>query len=48
MVGIIVILAFFGALVVGSLVARALGRLPTADELQEEDRVRFARYERSL
>jgi hypothetical protein len=39
---------FFAGLVIGSLVASALGRLPNAEELQEQDRRRFARFERAL
>jgi len=48
MLPIVVFAVFFGALVIGSLIANALGTLPTAEQLQEEDRVRFARHERSL
>jgi hypothetical protein len=48
MVEIICLVAFFGTLVIGSLIADALGRLPNAEELQEQDRARFARYERAL
>ena len=39
---------FFGSLVVGALVANALGRLPNAEQLQAEDRQRFARFRRDL
>jgi hypothetical protein len=48
MIQIICLAAFFGTLVIGSLVANGLGRLPNAAELQQQDRERFARYERAL
>jgi hypothetical protein len=48
MIQIIGLGAFFATLVIGSLIANARGRLPNAEELQEEDRERFARYERAL
>jgi hypothetical protein len=48
MIEIVVLVAFFASLVIGALVANALGRLPDAAGLQEEDRVRFARFERSF
>jgi hypothetical protein len=48
MIQIILMVAFFASLVIGSLVANALGRLPNAEELQEQDRKRFARYEQEL
>jgi hypothetical protein len=45
---IICLVSFFATLVIGSLIADAFGRLPNAEELQEQDRERFARYERAL
>ena len=42
MIQIICLVAFFGTLVIGSLIVDALGRLPDAEELQEQDRERFA------
>jgi hypothetical protein len=38
MIQIICLVAFFATLVIGSLVANTLGRLPNAEELQEQDR----------
>jgi hypothetical protein len=48
MIQIVCLAAFFGTLLIGSLIANALGRLPNAEELQQQDRERFARYERAL
>ena len=48
MMPIVVFALFFGVLVIGSLTANALGVLPSADELQEEDRIRAKRFRRSL
>jgi hypothetical protein len=48
MIQIVCLVSFFATLVIGSLIADALGRLPNAEELQEQDRARFARYERAL
>jgi hypothetical protein len=45
---IVLLAVFFGLLVVGALVADALGRLPTAEELAVEDRERMQRYERAF
>ena len=42
-----IFLAFMGAIIVGSLIANALGVLPSADELEEQDKARFAKIERS-
>jgi hypothetical protein len=44
---IVIFVGFIAALVVGSLIANALGRLPTAEQLQVEDQQRIARYRRS-
>ena len=40
--------AFFGGLVTGALIADAVGVLPSAALLEEQDRARFTRYSRSL
>jgi hypothetical protein len=48
MIQIILLVVFFAGIVIGSLVANALGRLPNAEELQDQDRKRFARYEQAL
>jgi len=48
MIPMVVFALFFAALVIGSLIADALGKLPTAEELQEEDRARARRFQRSL
>ena len=47
MIQIIGLGAFFATLVIGSLIANARGRLPNAEELQEQDRKRFARFRAS-
>jgi hypothetical protein len=44
---IVIFAVFFGALVIGALVADALGVLPTAERLQEEDRERLQRWQAS-
>jgi hypothetical protein len=44
---IVLLAAFFGALIVGSIVAEACGRLPTADQLAAQDRERWRRFEQS-
>jgi len=48
MIEIIVLAAFFGLLVIGSIVANALGRLPNAEQLEAEDRARMTREERAF
>ena len=40
-----IFVAFMGGLVVGSLVADALGKLPTAEQLEAEDRARYKKIE---
>jgi hypothetical protein len=45
MMPIVVFALFFAAVVIGSLIADARGKLPTAEELQEEDRVRYKRFQ---
>jgi hypothetical protein len=42
-----IFLAFMGGVIVGSLVANALGVLPDAQELEQQDHARFAKIERS-
>jgi hypothetical protein len=44
---IVIFIVFIMGLVVGSLVANALGRLPSAEELEEQDRLRLRKLERS-
>jgi hypothetical protein len=44
MIEIIVLSVFFAGLVIGGLVTNAMGRLPTAEELQAEDRARIAQF----
>ena len=46
MIEVVILIVFFGGLVIGSLVANARGRLPSAEGLQEEDRARLQRIER--
>ena len=48
MIEIVILTVFFVGLTVGGLVANALSRLPNAEQLQAEDRERFARFERDL
>jgi hypothetical protein len=38
--------AFFGLLIVGSIIANATGHLPDADELQAEDQRRWTKIDR--
>jgi len=45
---IIVLAVFFGAIVIGSTVAYAFGKLPDAAQLEVEDRRRWAHYERDF
>jgi hypothetical protein len=42
-----IFLAFIGGIIVGSLVANALGALPNSEQLEQQDRARFAQIERS-
>ena len=46
MAEVIVITVFFASIVIGGLVANALGRLPDAEALEAEDRARNARFQR--
>ena len=45
MVQLIILVVFFGGLVIGSLIASALGLLPSAEELEAEDLAREASLE---
>jgi hypothetical protein len=40
-----IFVAFIGALVIGSLIAQRLGVLPSAEELEAQDRARFRKLE---
>jgi hypothetical protein len=40
-----IFIAFMGSLVAGALIADALGKLPTAEELQAEDQARYKKLE---
>ena len=42
----LIVSVFIGGLVIGWLMANALGRLPTAEQLEAEDRARFRKLER--
>jgi hypothetical protein len=44
---IVILAVFFGGLVIGALAADARGVLPTAEQLQEEDRERMQRWQAS-
>ena len=44
---IAILAVFFGGLVIGSIVADSFGVLPTAEQLQEEDRERLQRWQSS-
>jgi hypothetical protein len=44
---LVILAVFFGGLVIGSIVADARGVLPTAEQLQEEDRERLQRWQAS-
>jgi hypothetical protein len=46
MIEIILFSAFFAGIVIGGLIADANGRLPSAEELQAEDRARYAKIAR--
>ena len=48
MIEIFILALFFGGIVAGSIIAVGRRRLPTAKQLETEDRIRFARYKRSL
>jgi hypothetical protein len=43
-----IFLAFMVGLIVGSLIANALGVLPTAEELEQQDQARFTNTDRGL
>jgi hypothetical protein len=43
-----IFLVFMGGLVFGSLIANALGVLPTAEALEQQDHARMTKIERSL
>jgi hypothetical protein len=45
MLPIVFFAAFFGLLIIGSVVANATGHLPNADQLEAEDRRRWAKIE---
>ena len=45
MAEVVILIVFFGGLVIGGLVTDKLGRLPSADALQEQDRARFRKLE---
>jgi hypothetical protein len=44
---LVVFLVFIIGLVIGSLVANATGHLPTAEELERQDRLRLREHEQS-
>ena len=46
MIEIILFSVFFAGIVIGGLIADAAGRLPSAEELQAEDRARYAKIAR--
>jgi hypothetical protein len=46
MLPIVLFVVFFVLLILGSLIAQALGRLPSAEQLQVEDRARMRKYQR--
>jgi hypothetical protein len=48
MLPIVIFVVFIAALVIGSLVANALGVLPTADEIVDQDARRMGKFEKSL
>ena len=45
MIEIWIFAVFMGGLVVGSLIANALGKLPNAEQLQAEDQARYKKIE---
>jgi hypothetical protein len=46
MIQIVLFSVFFAGITIGGVVAHALGRLPTAEELQAEDQARWAQIAR--
>ena len=42
-----IFLAFMGAVIVGSLIADGVGALPNSEELERQDRARFAKIGQS-
>jgi hypothetical protein len=48
MIQIVIFSVLMGGLVIGSLIADAMGRLPSVEELQEEDRRRTGKLEEAL
>ena len=40
-----IFLAFMGSLIIGSLIANAVGALPDAAELERQDQTRFTKIE---
>ena len=47
MIEVWIFIAFMGGLVVGSLVANGLGRLPSAEQLEAEDQARMSKFQRA-
>jgi len=45
MIEIWIFAVFMGGLVVGSLIANAMGKLPNAEQLEAEDRARYKKIE---
>jgi hypothetical protein len=45
MLPVVIFIVFMGGLVIGALIANALGRLPNAEQLEAEDRARFRKLE---
>jgi hypothetical protein len=48
MIELVILFTFFGLLVIGAAISDALGKLPTAAELEAEDRARYAEIQRWL
>ena len=48
MVQLTIMIVFFVVLAAGSVIAALAGRMPTAKQLAEHDRTRFAGYKRAL
>jgi hypothetical protein len=42
-----IFLAFMGCIIVGSLIANAVGVLPNSEELEQQDQARFTKIEQS-